>query len=110
MMLVRCLETITLKKVTKTKQINGSYLENYEIIKDYDIQRQELDDEISASIYGANIVNMLRIKSPLKDLEMYLKTKLNNKSDNISQYYIFINEAKYRIKSVNSKGVTIELV
>ena len=53
---------------------------------------------------------MLRIKSPLKDLEAFLKNKLNNKADNISQYYIFIDEAKYRIKSVNSKGVTIELV
>lgn len=109
-MLVRRLETITLKKGTKTKQANGSYLETYEKIKDYQIQKQELDDEISASIYGANIVNMLRIKSPLKDLETFLKTKLNNKADNISQYYIFINDAKYRIKSVNSKGVTIELV
>lgn len=109
-MLVRNLEEVTLKKATKTKQSNGSYLETFEKIKDYDIQRQELDDEISASIYGANIINMLRIKSPLKDLENYLNTKLNNKTDNISQYYIFIDDAKYRIKSVNSKGVVIELV
>lgn len=109
-MLLRRLEKIALKKVVKTKQSNGSYVETFQKIKDYDIQRQELDDEISANIYGANIVNMLRIKSPLKNLECYLNTKLNNKSDNISQYYIFINEAKYRIKSVNSKGVVIELV
>ena len=109
-MLLRYLETITLKKGTKTKQKNGSHLETYEKIKDYQVQIYELDDEISASIYGANLVNMLRIKSPLSQLETVLKAKLNNKADNISQYYIFINEAKYRIKSVNSKGVEIELV
>ena len=109
-MLVRRLERITLKKVVKSKQANGSYIENFQKIKDYDIQRQELDDEISANIYGASIVNMLRIKTPLRNLEDLLSKKLNNKSDNISQYYIFINETKYRIKSVNSKGVVIELV
>ena len=109
-MLVRRLEKITLKKIVKTKQGNGSYIENFQKIKDYDIQRQELDDEISANIYGASIVNMLKIKSPLRDLEDLLTTKLNNKSNNISQYYVFINENKYRIKSVNSKGVVIELV
>ncbi len=109
-MLVRRLEKITLKKVVKSKQANGSYIENFQKIKDYDIQRQELDDEISANIYGASIVNMLRIKTPLRNLEDLLSKKLNNKSDNISQYYIFINETKYRIKSVNSKGVVIELV
>lgn len=109
-MLLRYLKTITLKKRLKIKQENGSYLEEYEKIKEYQVQIQELDDEISANIYGASIVNMLRIKSPLRKLENYLNTKLNNKSDNISQYYIFINDSKYRIKSVNSKGVVIELV
>ena len=109
-MLLRYLKTITLKKRLKIKQENGSYLEEYEKIKEYQVQIQELDDEISANIYGASIVNMLRIKSPLRKLENYLNTKLNNKSDNISQYYIFINDSKYRIKSVNSNGVVIELV
>lgn len=109
-MLLRYLNTITLKKGTKAKQKNGSYLETYEKIKDYQVQINELDDEISASIYGANLVNMLRIKSPLSQLETFLKAKLNNKADNISQYFIFIDDSKYRIKSVNSKGVEIELV
>lgn len=109
-MLVRRIEKIALKKVVKSKQANGSYIENFQKIKDYDIQKQELDDEISANIYGASIVNMLKIKSPLRNLEDLLSKKLNNKSDNISQYYIFINENKYKIKSVNSKGVVIELV
>lgn len=109
-MLIRHLKTITLKKSVTTKQANGSRKEEYEIIKDYEVQKQELDDQISASIYGANIINMCRIKSPLLDLESLLQTKLNNTNDNISKYFIFINENKYKIKSVNSKGVVIELV
>ena len=109
-MLIRHLKTITLKKSIKTKQENGSRTEEYETIKDYEVQKQELDDQISASIYGANIINMCRIKSPLLDLENMLQTKLNNTNDNISKYFIFMNENKYKIKSVNSKGVVIELV
>lgn len=109
-MLLRRLKTITLKKSIKTKQPNGSRKEEYEIINNYEVQKQELDDQISASIYGANIVNMCRIKSPLSDLEKLLKSKLNNTTDNISKYFIFMDNNKYKIKSVNSKGVVIELV
>lgn len=109
-MLLRRLKTITLKKSITAKQPNGSRVEEYETIQDYKIQKQGLDDEISASIYGASIVNMLRIKSPLSDLEKFLKAKLNNTTDNISKYFIFIDDDKYRIKSVNNKGVDIELV
>lgn len=109
-MLLRRLKTITLKKSIKTKQPNGSRKEEYEVIGNYEVQKQELDDQISASIYGANIVNMCRIKSPLADLENFLKSKLNNTTDNISKYFIFMENNKYKIKSVNSKGVVIELV
>lgn len=110
-MLLRRLKTITLKKSTKIKQANGNRaLEEYETIGTYKVQKQELDDQISASIYGANIVNMCRIKSPLSDLEDFLKSKLNNTTDNISKYFVFIDDNKYKIKSVNSKGVEIELV
>lgn len=109
-MLIRRLKTITLKKSIKTKQSNGSRIEEYETIDEYKVQKQGLDDQISASIYGANIVNMCRIKSPLSDLENLLKSKLNNTTDNISKYFIFMDDNKYKIKSVNSKGVEIELV
>lgn len=109
-MLVRRLKTITLKKSTTTKQTNGSRIEEYEAMGNYKVQKQELDDQISASIYGASIVNMCRIKSPLSDLENFLKSKLNNTTDNISKYFIFMDNNKYKIKSVNSKGVVIELV
>lgn len=109
-MLLRYLKTITLKKVTKNKQANGSQIEEYEDIDIYRVQIQELDDEISASIYGASIINMLRIKSPLSKLENILDTKLNNTNDNISKYRIFMGEKKYKIKSVNRKGIDIELI
>lgn len=109
-MLLRYLKTITLKKSTIIKQENGSRIEEYKTIGEYKVQKQELDDQISASIYGANIVNMCRIKSPISDLENLLKSKLNNTTDNISKYFIFMDNSKYRIKSVNSKGIEIELV
>lgn len=109
-MLLRHLKTITLKKSITVKQPNGSRTEEYEVIGKYEVQKQELDDQISASIYGANIVNMCRIKSPLSNLENLLKLKLNNTTDNISKYFIFIDSNRYKIKSVNNKGVEIELV
>lgn len=109
-MLLRYLETVTLKKSITVKQSNGSRIEEYETLGEYEVQKQELDDQISASIYGASIVNMLRIKTPLSNLENLLKSKLNNTTDNISKYFIFINETKYKIKSINSKGIEIELV
>lgn len=109
-MLSRRLKEVILKKSENTKQPNGSHIEEYKTIEKYKVQKQELDDQISASIYGASIVNMLRIKTPLSDLEKLLKSKVNNTTDNISKYFIFINESKYKIKSVNSKGIDIELV
>lgn len=109
-MLLRRLINVTLKKAVIVKQENGSRLEEYEIIDDYEVSKENLDDQVSASIYGASIIKMLRIKSPLSKLENYLETKLNNTTDNISKYYIFIGNNKYKIKSVRNKGIDIELV
>ena len=109
-MLLRYLENATVKKATKTKQANGTYLESLVDIKTYKVQEQDLNDEVSASIYGANIFKMVRIKSVRQSLENYLYTKVNNKQDNISNYYIFIGGKKYKIVSVNPKGVDLELL
>lgn len=109
-MLLRYLKRVELKKSVINKTVNGSRTESYEPIKKYDVQIQELDDEVSASIYGASLVNMLRIKTPLSTLEKLLRTKLNNKTDNISKYYVFIDGNKYKIKAVNNRGIDIELV
>lgn len=109
-MLLRYLKKVELKKASKEKQSNGSYIEKYTSIKKYSVQEQELDDQISASIYGASIINMLRIKSPLNDLESYLKEKINNTEDNISQYFIFIDSKRYKVLSVTRRGIDLELV
>lgn len=109
-MLLRYLENAYLKKATKTKQPNGTYTESLEDVKTYKVQTQELNDEIAVSVYGANVYKMIRIKSIRNELEDYLYTKVNNKQDNISAYYIFINNRKYKIVSVNVKGIDLELI
>lgn len=110
-MLLRYLKPITLKKAEKIKQSNGTYTNIYNKIEDYKVQMQDLtDDEISATLYGANITKMLRLSSPLGELEKYLLPKVDNKSDNISQYYIFIGDRTYKIVSVSKTRIDIELV
>ena len=109
-MLLRYIENVSLKKSTIEKQINGSRKEEYTLIGNYQVQKQELDDEVSAHVYGASLANMLRIKSAKHDLENFLRGKLNNTADNISKYYIFFNEDRYKIKAVNNRGIDIELV
>lgn len=110
-MLLRYLNPITLKKAYKQKNSNGTYTNTYTEISDYNVQMQDLtDDEVSATIYGANITKMLRLSSPLNKLEQYLLPKVDNKSDNISQYYIFYGDRVYKISSVSNTRVDIELV
>ena len=110
-MLLRYLSPITLKKASKEKQANGTYKNTYEDIQDYRVQKQNLtDDEVSATIYGANINKMLRISSPLGKLEEYLLPKVDNKEDNISMYYIFMGTKTYKIVAVAEDRIDIELV
>ena len=109
-MLLRYLKQITLQKATRTKRPNGTPEDTFQDIRRYKVQEQELDDEVSASVYGANLYKMTRIKSVRSELENYLYTKVNNKEDNISNYYIVIKNKKYKIKSVNVKGIDLELV
>lgn len=109
-MLLRYLEDATLKKISKTKQSNGTYLETSETLNTYKVQTQELTDEISVSMYGANIFKMLRIRSVDEKLEEYLYAKVNNKVDNISMYQITIGQYQYKIKAVNRKGIDLELI
>lgn len=109
-MLLRYLVEAVVYKATIEKQPNGRPMETLIKVRSFGVQEQELDDEISASIYGANIHKMLRIKSPIHTIENYLYQKVNNKEDNISNYYVMIKSRKYKIVSVNSKGVDLELV
>lgn len=107
-MLVRYLKTITLKKTTKTKQTNGTYIDTYETIEEYKVMEQNLTDEVDAEVYGSDINKIIRIKSPLGDLEEYLYSRLNNKNDNVSKYVIFDGETKYKIVAVNPYKIDIE--
>ena len=110
-MLLRYLKPVTLQKASKQKQANGTYKNMYEKISVYNVQKQDLtDDEVSATIYGANINKMLRISSPLGKLEEYLLPKVDNKQDNISYYYIVMGTKTYKIASVAEDRIVIELV
>ena len=100
-MLIKNLNKCTLKKATKYKTITGNIINaSYETIKEYAIQEQVLQDEITSTIYGSDVNKMLRIASPLHDLEAYLIDKVDNKEDNISLYYIFYKGKQYKIVAV----------
>lgn len=102
------LKPAVLKVATKTKQTNGSYIDAYTKVADYSVILQELTDEVSASIYGANLNKTYRVSSPRQTLEIYLQGKLNNTSDNISKYFLFIQDKQYKIVSVKEQWVDIE--
>ena len=109
-MLLRYIEDATLLKTEKTKQDNGTYIESVSEVKKYKVQTQELTDEVSFSIYGANIFKMLRIRSVDKKLEEYLYARANNKTDNPSMYIVKIGQYQYKVKAVNQSGVDLELI
>lgn len=110
-MLIRHLENATLKKAIKEKTTSGNLINaGYELIKEYRIQVQVLQDTITSTIYGSNINKMLRIASPLHDLENYLLPKVANKEDNTSLYYIFYKDVQYKIVAVTSAYIDIERI
>ena len=98
-------------KATKEKQKNGTYINIYDTIDKYKVKKLNItDDEVSATIYGANITKMLRISSPSRNLENFLMSKVGNQQDNISYYYIKINNNIYKINSVSQEKIDIELI
>ena len=109
-MQLRYVEEVSLKKATKTKQSNGTYVDTYTQIANYNIQRQSLTDEVSASIYQADINKITRIKSINGELEEYLKVKVNNSTDNVSMYFIIMDETKFKIISVKDKWIDIQAI
>jgi len=107
---LRYLEDIELDESTRSKQPNGVLIYTYSKVDDYKVQFQELVDEISASIYGADIDRMYRISSPHYELEQYLAEKVNVSSDNISKYSIVHKGNRYKIRNVRKHWVDIELL
>lgn len=110
MKLIRYLQTVTLLKSENVKQANGSTVKEFVPIQNYRVQKKTLDDEVNATIYGADINKMWDISSPLQDLEEYLIPKVDNKEDNISLYFILLENSRYKINSVKISGITIERV
>ena len=108
MKLVRYLKPATLLKSTKVKQANGATIDTYSDIGEYKIQANTLNDDVSATIYGSNIINMLSVSTALGDLESLLQSKINNKEDNISLYFIKFKNSIYKIKSVSNNSIVIE--
>lgn len=110
MKLVRYLETVKLLKAQNRKQPNGMSVKDFTEIGSYRIQKKSLDDEVNATIYGANITKMWDITSPLQDLEEYLIPKVDNQEDNISLYFIELNGSRYKINSAKINGIIIERI
>lgn len=110
MRMIRYLEEIELVKSVNEKQPNGTVVKTFNHIGNYRIQKRSLEDEVSASIYGANITRMWNIATPLGDLEQYLIPKVENQEDNISFYFIILENNRYKINSVKDSGIDIERV
>jgi hypothetical protein len=109
-MQLRYLKSVDLKKATREKQPNGTYIETLTLISSYQVQTQELNDDVSVSIYGADINKITRIKSVNRELEVYLKPKVSNESDNVSKYYIIMDDTQYKIRSVRENWLDIEAI
>lgn len=110
-MLIKNLSKCTLKKATKEKTSTGNLIDTgYTIISDYRIQEQILQDEITSTMYGADVNKMLRIASPLHKLENYLLPKVDNIEDNVSDYYIFYNDVQYKIIAVRSYYIDLRRI
>lgn len=107
---LRRLKKCELQRAEKQKQSNGTYIDIFNSVDNYKVVLQELIDEVSASVYGANINKTYRVNSPYNKLENYLATKLVNKEDNISKYYVLIDSKRYKVLSVKSKWIDIELI
>lgn len=102
------LESIELYRIGKETLPDGDVQETEIQIGTYKVVIQELNDNVSATIYGADINKILRISSVNKILEILLKEKLNNTSDNISKYRISYGTSKYKVKDVKSRYIDIE--
>lgn len=110
MKLIRYLESVRLLKSENVKQSNGTYIKSFTEIKKYNVSIKTLDDEVNATIYGANINKMFSMSTPLQNLENFLIPKVDNVEDNISLYLIEYNGSKYKIVSVTKNEIKVERI
>ena len=109
-MQLRRLQECILYKATKSRAANGAVVNSYTSVKGYRVIVQPLTDEVSASIYGADVNKTYRISSPHGFLECFLLNKLSNKADNISGYVIGIDDKKYEILTVKKDWVDVKII
>lgn len=110
MIQLRYLETCYLCSRKKVRQPNGSITENISQIDSYQVQVQDLYDEVSASIYGADLNKTIRICSPHFSLEKDLLNKINFNADNITNYCIELGRFVYEILSVKKHWIDLRIL
>lgn len=105
MRLIR-LEEATLFSFKKMMLPDSDAFEEYTQVEEpFKVAVQYLDDSVAASIYGANVTKTYRLSSIRNILEKYLLPKVNNTSDNISNYLIEYKGYKYKIVRVTPKYI-----
>lgn len=105
--LVKC----NLIKVSKESTDDGDFTEKLLDVGVYSVITQELNDAVSATVYGSNVSKMVRISSVNRLLEILLKSKMTNAEDNISKYRITFNNSEYyKIVDVKTKYIDIERI
>ena len=110
-MLIKNLDKATLKKGVKERTDTGNLIvSDYIKINDYRIQEQTLQDEVTSTIYGADVNKMLRVASPLHRLERYLLPKVDNIDDNVSDYYLFYKDVQYKIVAVRDYYIDLKRI
>ena len=110
MIQLRYLEECEIDRATREIQSNGAIVNTYAGVDSYLVQKQELTDETSASVYGAKVNRMLRLSSPKHSMEKYLSRLMNSSSDNISKYSVLLDGKRYQIVSVRQNWVDVELL
>lgn len=107
---LRRLTPVTLQMATRKKEDNGATTVSYSDVASYNVIQQEITDDVSASIYGANIIKMKRLTSPRLTLEKFLNGCNNDGSDNLSYYYIVIGDKRYKITAVYTNWIDVEFI
>lgn len=102
------LKELDLYKVISTQSADGDFIKTYEFVKSYKVEREELRDTLSATIYGSDINKVMRFSSLRNELESYLYTKLNNSNDNISKYQVKFEDNYYKIEDLTRKYVDVK--
>ncbi len=110
MIQLRHLEKCSLMMLSSEKQSNGTMKTVSRLVDVYKVQKQEVMDEVSSNVYGANMIKTYRLISPYHKLENYLIDRTGCEQDNISKYQIEMNSHKYKIVAVKKNWIDVELI